>query len=118
MIIGSPATDLLKRGLLQIFRKRSFLSHGQSSSRKQKRRGQNRALYNLFDTAFLCQTRTPIPQLRKVYSADSVATSFQFGSRDVVSRAKVQMSTTSLTLAGSPSTTSPDLSRVAEMSWL
>src|SRR5690606_3846274 len=36
------------------------------------------------------------------HSTDSVATSFQFGSRDVVSRAKVQMSVTSVTRVGSP----------------
>src|SRR5690348_18138493 len=46
----------------------------------------------------------------------SVATSFQLGSREERSRAKVHTSVTSVTLSGLPSITLPDLSRVTEMS--
>ena len=42
----------------------------------------------------------------------SVATSFQFGSRELASRAKVQASRIVCTSVASPSTTSPSLSRV------
>src|SRR5258708_624138 len=44
-----------------------------------------------------------------------VPTSFQFGSRDVVSRANVQTSVISATLSGLPSTMVPALSRVTEI---
>src|ERR1700682_2721696 len=44
-----------------------------------------------------------------------VPTSFQFGSRDVVSRANVQTSVISATLSGLPSTMVPVLSRVTEI---
>ena len=50
--------------------------------------------------------------------AVSVATSFQFGFLAATSRAKVQMSVTSRTFFGSPSTTSPSASRVTEISSL
>ena len=46
----------------------------------------------------------------------SVAISFQFGSRDPRSRAKVQTSVTSVTASALPSMTSPALSRVTETS--
>src|SRR6266478_664242 len=44
-----------------------------------------------------------------------VPTSFQFGSREVVSRANVQTSVISATLSGLPSTMVPALSRVTEI---
>src|SRR3974390_501145 len=44
----------------------------------------------------------------------SVATSFQFGSREEMSRAKVQTSVTSVTLSALPSLTLPFLSRVTD----
>jgi len=44
-----------------------------------------------------------------------VPTSFQFGSREVVSRANVQTSVISVTLSGLPSTIVPALSRVTEI---
>src|SRR5882757_7524479 len=44
-----------------------------------------------------------------------VPTSFQFGSREVVSRANVQTSVISATLSGLPSTIVPALSRVTEI---
>src|SRR5258708_6754045 len=44
-----------------------------------------------------------------------VPTSFQFGSREVVSRANVQTSVMSATLSGLPSTIVPALSRVTEI---
>src|SRR6478672_6682082 len=43
-----------------------------------------------------------------------VPTSFQFGSRELVSRANVQTSVISATLSGLPSTVVPVLSRVTE----
>lgn len=46
-------------------------------------------------------------------SPASVAISFQFGSREDTSRAKVHTSLVSITLSGLPSTTSPALSFVA-----
>src|SRR5439155_14662211 len=46
----------------------------------------------------------------------SVATSFQLGSREEMSRAKVHTSVTSVTLSGLPSITLSDLSRVTEIS--
>src|SRR5690348_11396162 len=55
---------------------------------------------------------------RSDQSSASVATSFQFGSRERVSREKVQTSLTSDTFSGSPSITSPARSRVAEISSL
>jgi hypothetical protein len=61
---------------------------------------------------------TANPQPSRNQSSASVATSFQFGSRDRVSRAKVQTSLTSATVSGSPSITAPLLSRVAEISSL
>ncbi len=45
----------------------------------------------------------------------SVPTSFQFGSREEISRANVQMSVTSVSLSALPSTTLPSLSRVTEI---
>src|SRR5260370_17619165 len=50
-----------------------------------------------------CQLALPVP------------TSFQFGSRDVVSWANVQTSVISATLSGLPSTMLPALSRVTEI---
>ena len=47
----------------------------------------------------------------------SVATSFQLGSREVTSLAKVQTSVTLVTLSALPSMTLPLRSRVAETSW-
>src|SRR5262249_34781817 len=47
----------------------------------------------------------------------SVATSFQLGSREVTSRAKVHTAVTSVTLSGLPSITVPDLSRVVDTNW-
>src|SRR6185295_10691312 len=44
-----------------------------------------------------------------------VPTSFQFGSRELVSRANVQTSVISATLSGLPSTMAPVLSRVTEI---
>ena len=48
---------------------------------------------------------------------DSVATSFQLGSRVPASREKVQTSVTSTILSGAPSMTAPSLSRVAVISF-
>ena len=50
-----------------------------------------------------------IPQTCCSHCPASVATSFQFGSREVTSRAKVQTSVTSVTLSGLPSITAPSL---------
>ena len=50
-------------------------------------------------------------QARRQFAA-SVATSFQFGFLELISRANVQMSVTSRTFLASPSTTSPSASRV------
>src|SRR5882672_139373 len=50
-----------------------------------------------------CQAALPVP------------TSFQFGSRELVSRANVQTSVISATLSGLPSTMLPVLSRVTEI---
>ena len=61
-------------------------------------------------------TMAPAPGAEPAQSTDSVATSFQFGSRELTSRAKVQMSVTSPTWIGSPSITVPLLSWVAEIS--
>src|SRR6202022_3475754 len=55
--------------------------------------------------------------LRSGYCPASVATSFQLGSREERSRAKVHTSVTSGTFSALPSITLPDLSRVTEMSW-
>src|ERR1700682_5226526 len=52
-----------------------------------------------------------------LYCPASVATSFQLGSREERSRAKVHTSVTSVTFSGLPSITLPALSRVTEMSW-
>ena len=46
----------------------------------------------------------------------SVATSFQLGSRDVISRANVHTSVTVVTASGLPSITAPERSRVTETS--
>ncbi len=46
----------------------------------------------------------------RAHCSDSVAISFQFGSRERMSREKVQMSSTSATASGSPSTSLPSLS--------
>src|SRR5215212_2128711 len=51
------------------------------------------------------------------YCPASVATSFQFGSREEMSRANVQTSVTSVTFSGLPSITLPSRSRVTETSW-
>ena len=52
----------------------------------------------------------------RAYCPASVATTFQLGSREEMSRAKVQTSVTSVTFSALPSITLPDRSRVAEMS--
>src|SRR5690606_30473659 len=58
--------------------------------------------------------RQETPCAARTYSAASVPTSFQLGSRAVTSREKVQTSVTSVTLSALPSTILPSLSRVAE----
>src|SRR5256714_15095620 len=59
------------------------------------------------------QTRAPQGVERQL--ALPVPTSFQFGSRELVSRANVQTSVISATLSGLPSTIVPVLSRVTEI---
>src|SRR5215211_4332727 len=59
------------------------------------------------------QTRAPQGVARQ--AALPVPTSFQFGSREAVSRANVQTSVISATLSGLPSTMVPALSRVTEI---
>ena len=54
--------------------------------------------------------------MQRPYCPASVATSFQLGSREERSRAKVHTSVTSVTLSGLPSITLPSLSRVTETS--
>src|ERR1700733_9329756 len=54
---------------------------------------------------------------RRTHCPASVATTFQFGSREAMSRAKVHTSVTSVTFSALPSITVPARSRVAETSF-
>ena len=63
-----------------------------------------------------CEADATSLLVRPGYCPASVATSFQLGSRDETSRAKVQTSVTSVTLSGLPSITLPVRSRVTETS--
>ena len=56
-------------------------------------------------------------RLSRPHCPASVATTFQFGSREEISRAKVHTSVTSVTFSALPSITAPERSRVAETSF-
>src|ERR1700741_2196527 len=62
------------------------------------------------------QAWRPTPPHCEHHCPVSVAMTFQLGSREDTSRAKVQTSVTSVTLSGLPSITAPALSRVTEIS--
>src|SRR6202034_659527 len=107
MIVAGPAIEISPFDRL-ILRVRKFDRAGFGKAHHTDRRGKSEDQD--------AKTQRPARRCHRRQCPASVATTFQFGSREEMSRAKVHTSVTSVTLSALPSTTAPLRSRVADTS--